>query len=58
MRKLKRDIWEETPVKFGVYKHRKNGKEASARPAQNPKYDWEIDKGKVVPHPLFRVKMG
>ena len=55
-KKLKRGIWEETPFKFGIYKHKKTGKEAVAKPATNNKrYDWEIHKGKKQKHPLFRI---
>lgn len=56
MKKLKRDIWEETPFKFGIYRHKKTGKEAIAKPPREPKYDWEIHKGKKQNHPLFRIK--
>lgn len=52
--KLKREIWDETPFVLGMYKHKKNGKTAIARASKDPKNDWEIDKGKVVNHPIFR----
>ena len=57
-KKTKSEIWDETPFKLGVYKHKKSGKEAVARKAANERYEWEIDKGKTVPHPIFRAQMG
>ena len=57
MKKLKRDIWEETPFKLGIYKHKKTGKIAIAKPSEEKNREWEIDKGKTANHPLFRIKV-
>jgi len=47
---------DETPRRYGVWMNKKNGKLAMAIPSEDPKCDWEIDKGLVKPHPLFRIK--
>lgn len=56
MKKLLRDIWEETPFQSGVWIHKTNNKIAIARPFTEKGCEWEIDQGKVVNHPLFRIK--
>lgn len=53
---LKRDLWDSTPFVLGEYVHKKNGKKAFAIKAKDERNDWEIDKGKVQPHPLFRIR--
>lgn len=55
-KKLKSEIWEETPWKPGVYRNIRTGKLAIATASEKKGEDWEIDKGKIVNHPLFRIK--
>ncbi len=53
----KSDEWDSTPFVLGEYRHKKNGKMAKAEASTESKYDWAIDKGKVVNHPIFRMKV-
>jgi hypothetical protein len=56
-KKLLREIWEETPIRFGKYKHKTNGNVAFASRSHVKGREWEIDKGKVQNHPIFRIKV-
>lgn len=51
------EIFEETPRKYGVYIHTKNGSFAVAEPPKEGSHCWTIDKGRVKAHPIFRCKL-
>jgi hypothetical protein len=57
-KKSRYEEYEETPIRYGVYKNRKTGKIAIAtKSEESERYDWVIDKGVKKQHPFFRVKL-